>query len=167
MLPPFYPKEILGGFAMNLTGYPLSLNGETFNGFKTDFDQVLRQLLTEMEKQESEEAVITVKMTVQLKPDQARDFLANGHDAMRDITKPTFKHDISSVLQVKQKKSGSLGGDMELVWDRELHQYSLRPIDNGQTSIFNTQQAEVQNPSQNDTPQDYRYEDPDEEAGGE
>lgn len=164
---------------MNLARYPLSLNGDTFNGFKTDFDQVLRQLLIEMEKQESVEATIAVKMTVKLEPDQARDFLANGYDAMRDITKPTFKHDISSVLQVKQKKSGSLGGNMELVWDSELHQYILRPIDNGQTTIFDMQRDDHKttaalphssidaDPSPNDTPQDYQYEDPEEEAGEE
>lgn len=120
----------------DITLYPLSLNGDTFNAFKTDFDQMLRQLLTEMEKRESEEATISVKMAIKLEPDQARDYLANGYDGTRDIIKPSFKHEISTMMQVKNKKSGNLGGNMELVWDKTLHQYVMRPIDNGQVSFF-------------------------------
>lgn len=116
--------------------YPISIDGSTFSGFKQDFDQMLRQLISEMEKRESEEATITAKMTVRLKPDQARDFKANGDDAMRDIIKPMFEHKISSVMQVKAEKSGSLGGNYELVWDAEQHRYVMVEIDNGQQSLF-------------------------------
>lgn len=122
--------------------YPLSLNGDTFNTLKSDFDQQLRQLLTEMEKRESEEATISIKIAVSLQPDQARDFEANGYDAMRDIVKPSFKHEVSTVMQVKSKKSGSLGGNFELVWDRELCQYVMREIDNGQTTLFGERDEE-------------------------
>lgn len=118
------------------TTYPLSLNGDTFNALKSDYDALLRQLLTEMENRDEEEATITIKVGVKLEKDQARDFQANGYDAMRDIVKPTFKHEISTVMQIKNKKSGSLGGTMELVWDKELCQYVMRPIDNGQTDLF-------------------------------
>jgi len=119
-----------------ITVYPLSLNGDTFNAFKSDFDQLLRQLIAEMEKRESEDATISVKFQVKLAPDQARDFQANGYDGMRDIIKPSFKHEISTVMQVKNKKSGNVGGNMELVWDKKLRQYIMRPIDNGQTTFF-------------------------------
>lgn len=118
------------------TTYPLSLNGDTFNALKSDYDALLRQLLTEMENRDEEEATITIKVVVKLEKDQARDFRANGYDAMRDIVKPTFKHEISTVMQIKNKKSGSLGGTMEMVWDKELGQYVMRPIDNGQVSMF-------------------------------
>lgn len=140
-----------------VTLYPLSLNGDTFNAFKSDFDQMLRQLLTEMERRESEEATISVKMAIKLEPDQARDYLANGYDGTRDIIKPSFKHEISTMMQVKNKKSGSLGGNMEMVWDKELRQYVMRPIDNGQVSFFDgddkhtteeSQQPEVEVPEQ-------------------
>lgn len=124
--------------------YPLSLNGDTFNALKSDFDQQLRQLLTEMEKRESEEATINIKIAVSLQPDQARDFQANGYDAMRDIVKPSFKHEVSTVMQVKSKKSGSLGGNFELVWDRELCQYVMREIDNGQVTLFDKEEEAPQ-----------------------
>lgn len=116
--------------------YPLSLNGDTFNALKSDYDQMLRQTLNKMDDLKVDEATITIKVAVSLEKDQARDFQANGYDAMRDIVKPTFKHEISTMMQVKDKKSGSLGGTMELVWDQETGQYVMRPIDNGQTTLF-------------------------------
>lgn len=117
--------------------YPLSLNGDTFNGMKSDFDQLLRSLLTKMEESESEDATITVKVSVKLAPDQV-----NCGGNMRDIIKPSFKHDISTVLQVKNKKSGNVGGNMEMVWDPKGHQYIMRPIDNGQASFFDDEEVE-------------------------
>lgn len=120
--------------------FPLSLNGDTFNALKSDFDQILRQLLTEMEEWESEDADITIKVHVKREQDRARDFQANGYDAERDIIKPTFKHEVSSVMQAKNKKSGSLGGNYELVWDRDSKQYVMREIDNGQMSMFDQEE---------------------------
>ncbi len=122
--------------------YPLSLDGDTFNAFKTDFDMMLRKLLTEMEKRETEDATISIKIAVNLQKGQERDYEANGYDAMKDITKPTFKHEINTVLQVKDKKTGNLGGDMKLVWDRALCQYVLQEIDNGQMSMLNEEEQE-------------------------
>ncbi len=125
------------------TTYPLSLNGDTFNALKSDYDALLRQLLTEMENRNEEEATITIKVGVKLEKDQARDFEVHGYEAMRDIVKPTFKHEISTVMQIKNKKSGSLGGSMEMVWDKELFQYVMRPIDNGQVTLFDTEDSNV------------------------
>lgn len=124
--------------------YPLSLNGDTFNAFKSDFDQMLRKLLMEMEKWDSEEATINMKMVVNLSKDQERDYECNGYDGMKDIIKPSFKHEIGTVLQVKDKKTGSLGGNMKMVWDREKMQYVMQDIDNGQTSMFDSQDEQPQ-----------------------
>ncbi len=120
--------------------FPLSLNGDTFNALKSDFDQMLRQLLTEMDEWDSEDADITIKVHVKREKDRARDMLANGYDAERDIIKPTFKHEVSSVMQAKNKKNGSLGGNYELVWDRDAHQYIMREIENGQMSMFDQEE---------------------------
>ena len=119
--------------------YPMSLNGDTFNALKTDFDQMLRKLLSGMEKFECEEATLNIKVGVKLEKDQARDFEVHEYEAMRDIVKPTFKHEISSAMQVKDKKTGSLSGNYELVWDRESGQYVMRNIDDGQVTLFDTE----------------------------
>lgn len=130
---------------METVKYPLTLDGDTFGAFKSDFDQILNALINEMENREEEDATISIKISVSLHPDQERDFETNGYDGMKDIIKPVFKHDISSVMQVKQKKSGILGGNMKMVWDKELRHYVLQRIDNGQTSLFD-QKPEPQQP---------------------
>ena len=123
--------------------YPMSLNGDTFNALKTDFDQMLRKLLSGMEKFECEEATLNIKVGVKLEKDQARDFEVHEYEAMRDIVKPTFKHEISSAMQVKDKKTGSLSGNYELVWDRDSGQYVMRNIDDGQVTLFDTEGSNV------------------------
>lgn len=134
--------------------YPLSLNGDTFNAFKSDFDQMLRKLLLEMEKWDSEEATINMKMVVTLSKDQERDFECNGYDGMKDIIKPSFKHEIGTVLQVKDKKSGSLGGNMKMVWDREDGVYVMQDIDNGQTTLFDESGDPVEEGSNEEVSED-------------
>lgn len=109
----------------------LSLNGETFASLKSDFDAILERTLGNMTMKGADEATITIKLGVSL----TKTTVPSG-GALRDVTKPTFKHDISSVMQVKDKMSGQLSGNMELVWDADLQQYVLRPIDDGQTSMF-------------------------------
>lgn len=123
--------------------YPMSLNGDTFNALKTDFDQMLRKLLSGMEKFECEEATLNIKVGVKLEKDQARDFEVHEYEAMRDIVKPTFKHEISGAMQVKDKKTGSLSGNYELVWDRDSGQYVMRNIDDGQVTLFDTEGSNV------------------------
>lgn len=121
---------------------PLTLESDTLNAFKADFNQMLRRLLFMMEQQEAEEGTLTAKMTVTLDQDQTRDYQANGYDGTRDITKPTFKHKVGIALQFKDEKSGSLGGNYEMVWDKELNAYVMVEIDNGQTSIFDEEEKE-------------------------
>lgn len=109
----------------------LSLNGETFASLKKDFDTILERTIGNMTMKGAEDATITIKLGVSL---QKTSVPAKG--SIREVTKPTFKHDIASVMQVKDKMSGQLTGNMELVWDDDLKQYVLRPIDDGQTSLF-------------------------------
>lgn len=114
----------------------LTMESEAFNGLKTDFNQVLRRTLTNMERKESEQAELTVKLKISLEKDTAPDFREVKYRAERDIVRPTFTHKISSVMQIKCEKSGVLSGDYELIWDEESGDYIMRPIDNGQLSIF-------------------------------
>lgn len=120
----------------------LTLESDTLNAFKTDFNQMLRKLLRTMEEQEAEEGTLNAKITVKLKQDQTRDFQTNGYDGMRDIVKPTFDHKVGITLQFKDEKSGSLGGNYEMVWDKDLMAYVMVEINNGQTSMFDNEKEE-------------------------
>ena len=114
---------------------PLSLKeGDTFNALCSDFDQILRSTLQGMEETEQDVAEINVKVKITLTADSAPDFEVRDHT--RSITKPKFDHTVSSIIQHKEKKTGTLAGNYELVWDRETCRYAMRPIDNGQVSMF-------------------------------
>lgn len=77
-----------------------------------------------------------VKLSIHLENIQVPDSNVLEYEAMRDVINPCFKHEISSVMQVKDKKSGFLLGKYELIWDNEIGQYVIQNIDDGQTTIF-------------------------------
>ena len=93
----------------------LSLKSDTFAALKEDFDSVLLRTIGNMEMKNADNAT---------------------------ITRPSFKHDISSVMQVKDRKSGALTGDYELVY--EDGKYAMRRIDDGQTSLYDGEVEHVE-----------------------
>lgn len=56
------------------------------------------------------------------------------------VMKPSFSHEISTEIKVKDKTTGNLSGNRKLVWDEELMEYVMKDIDDGQTSLFDTAQ---------------------------
>ena len=88
----------------------LSLKSDTFSALKEDFDSILAKTIGNMEMKGAEDATITLKLGVSLEKSSI-----SGPNGIQDITKPSFKHDISSVMQVKDKKSGALTGDFIMV----------------------------------------------------
>lgn len=163
----------------------LTMESEAFTALKSDFNQVLRRTLTNMERKESEQAELTLKLKISLEKDTAPDFREVRYRAERDIVRPTFTHKISSVMQIKCEKSGILSGDYELVWDADSGDYIMRPIDNGQLSLLDEEgkikepllleagasaeviEAECSEVDIDDIEADgYRYEEPDLEGEG-
>lgn len=110
---------------------PLSLTSDIFAGMKYDFDLVLERTIENMEMKGADEATITLKLVISTE----KEFIGDPGD-MREITRPTFKHDVSSVLQVKDKISGSLTGDFALVWDAGEGRYVMQAISDGQVTMF-------------------------------
>lgn len=108
----------------------LSLNGDTFEILKEQFDKILNRTVGNMEMKGADDAVITLKLSVSLE----KSSVTVGDD-IKEVTKPTFKHDISSVMQVKDKVSGQTTDDYALVWDENENKYVLRKIENGQMSF--------------------------------
>ncbi len=74
-------------------------------------------------------------MKVSLTEDSAPDFTVAGGQQTRSITKPKFDHEVSAVIQRKDKRTGSLSGDFELVRDGNGG-YVMRHIDDGQYDLF-------------------------------
>lgn len=115
---------------------PLSLKSDTFGALHSDFDQVLRSTLTGMDETGQDVAEINIKVKITLTDDSAPDYSVAGGQQTREITKPKFEHTVSAVIQRKEKRTGTLAGNYELVWDRETCRYVMRPIDNGQIDLF-------------------------------
>lgn len=109
----------------------LTLKSDTFSALKEDFDSILARTIGNMQMKGAEDATITLKLSVSLENTNA---VIRGEN--EDITRPSFKHDISSVMQVKDKKSGALTGDYQLVWDDDEGKYVMKRIDNGQMTLF-------------------------------
>lgn len=148
----------------------LSLSSDTFQALKEDFDSILSRTIGNMEMKNAGSATITVKLGIDLE----KELVVSG-GVSHEVTKPTFKHDISSVMQVKDKKSGALSGDYQLVWNSEEGKYIMRRIDDGQTSMFDEGEpiepdcVEVREDNllpqavQNDDGVGYEYDTPEEE----
>ena len=111
----------------------LSLNEETFSTLKKDFDTILNRTLGNMEMKGATDAVITLKLTVGL---DERSFSVG--EGIQKYKKPTFKHEINSVMQIKDKMTGQLSGEYAMVWDEDEKRFVLRHFDGNQTSIFDS-----------------------------
>lgn len=114
---------------------PLSLKSDTFSSLSSDFDGMLRQLLQGMVDTGESAGTINIKVKVTLTEDSAPDFTVAGGQQTRSITKPKFDHEVSAVIQRKDKRTGSLSGDFELVRDGNGG-YVMRHIDDGQCNLF-------------------------------
>ena len=116
---------------MQTTDLNLSLRGDTFSAMKSDFDDILGRTIGNMEMKGANVAVVTIKLDIELEKTGR-----NTPSGYADVVVPKFKHNISSVMQVKDKVSGQLSGDYQLVWDEETKKYVMREIDIGQESLF-------------------------------
>lgn len=119
----------------------LSLNEDTFESLKKDFDTILNRTIGNMEMRGASDAVITMKLTVSL--DKRSMDMGDG---IQEFKKPTFKHEVSSVMQIKDKATGQLGGDYAMVWDEKEERFVLRQFTGGQTSIFDEDYETVEEP---------------------
>ena len=114
----------------------LSLKSDTFNTLKEDFDAVLGRTIGNMQMRGAETATITLKLSISISKENCRDWNSDDEGAMRQFQRPSFGHEISSVMQVKDKVKGALTGDTELVYDMDTDEWVLRKLENAQRSIF-------------------------------
>ena len=115
----------------------LSLDSEAFNGFKSDFRQLLNSTLNTMQQKDVETASITAKLEISLQPCANPNLGAPDSVGEREIIMPMFKHKVTASMQLKAEKAGFLGGsDYELLWDRTSGNYVMVPIADNQSSLF-------------------------------
>lgn len=123
----------------NMNYEELTLDGEVFENARANFDLLFQRLLKNMEKNNSDEGSITLKVDLQM----VEDFVPDDNGDSQKILKPIIKHKITTAVPVKDSFDGKKDTGMNLVWDDELKRYVLKYISiGGQRSIFDSDYEE-------------------------
>lgn len=111
----------------------LSLDSLELSNLRLDVDMMLRRMIHLMESHESDEGIMNIKVEVKFIKQYAEPD-ANGECEEMNI--PVFKHDITTQLQVKEKKSGCATSQKKLVFNKAEGDYYFVPVDENQKSMF-------------------------------
>ena len=111
----------------------LSIDNDTFSEMKKDFDSILRGTIRNMELRSTSAATITMKLDITLVKTYVE---GEDGEERHAVIRPLFDHDISSVMQVRDKKKGTMTAERELLWDDYTKEYVLRELENSQLSMF-------------------------------
>lgn len=131
----------------------LDFESDTFAEIKRDMTFVLQRLLANMQEKGSTEASMALKIDVSLVNEFIPNYDKNIEGESRQISKPKFKHKVTSAVQIKDEKSGNMDTEMELVYDEDSGEYVMKPVANtSQRTIFDEDfqdnMAEKENPEE-------------------
>lgn len=111
----------------------LTLESDIFAQARENFDVLLQRLFRSMQKNNSDEGSITMKVDLEM----SKDWVPDGEGGSVEINKPVLKHKVSIAVPVKSHLDSKKDTGMNLVWDEELKRYVLKYINaGGQRSIF-------------------------------
>lgn len=106
--------------------FVLSIDSDTFNLFKNDFDMMLNRLIAAMEMRNAVDSTITIKFDIELEKQQVTD--KNG-DLLKEYVAPHIHHKIDTVIKSKSTIDGSVGGNQyELFYDAAEGKYAMRTL---------------------------------------
>ena len=117
----------------------LDFDSDTFEDMKHDMNFVLQRLLGNMIEKQSNEGSMTIKIDVTMVKEFIPNYDPNIKGESREISKPQFKHKVTSAVKITDEKGGNLNNEMEMVIDEETGCYVLQPIANTQQrTIFDS-----------------------------
>ena len=124
---------------MNDFDKKLDFDSNTFENMKHDMNFVLQRLLGNMIEKQSNEGSMTIKIDVTMVKEFIPNYDPNIKGESREISKPQFKHKVTSAVKITDEKGGNLNNEMEMVMDEETGCYVLQPIANTrQRTIFDS-----------------------------
>ena len=124
---------------MNDFDKKLDFDSNTFENMKHDMNFVLQRLLGNMIEKQSNEGSMTIKIDVTMVKEFIPNYDPNIKGESREISKPQFKHKVTSAVKITDEKGGNLNNEMEMVMDEETGCYVLQPIANTQQrTIFDS-----------------------------
>ena len=90
-----------------------------------------------MQEKGATEGSMTLKVDISLTNEYIPNYDPEVEGESREISKPKFKHKVTSAVQIKDEKSGNLDTEMELTFDEESGEYVMQPVANTeQRTIF-------------------------------
>lgn len=111
----------------------MRIGSDVFATARENFDLLMQRLFRSMEKNNSDEGSITLKVDLQMK----HDWVPDGEGGSIEINKPVIKHKVSIAVPVKDSMDSNKDTGMNLVWDEDLKRYVLKYInEGGQQSLF-------------------------------
>lgn len=111
----------------------MKIESDVFTTARENFDLLMQRLFASMEKNNSDEGSITLKVDLQMK----QDWVPNGEGGSVEVNKPVIKRKVTIAVPVKDSMDSKKDTGMNLVWDEELNRYVLRYInEGGQRSVF-------------------------------
>lgn len=111
----------------------MKIESDVFTTARENFDLLMQRLFASMEKNNSDEGSITLKVDLQMK----QDWVPNGEGGSVEVNKPAIKHKVTISVPVSDSMSSKKDTGMNLVWDEELNRYVLRYTnEGGQRSVF-------------------------------
>lgn len=117
----------------------LDFDSDTFEEMKRDMNFVLQRLIGNMQEKGTNEGSMTLKIDVTMVREYIPNYDPDIGGETREISKPQFKHKVTSAVKINDEKSGTFNNEMELVIDEDTGVYKLMPIANtSQRSIFDS-----------------------------
>ncbi|MBQ7646992.1 MAG: hypothetical protein IJS94_06970, partial [Clostridia bacterium] len=113
---------------------PLIVEGEAFNDYRTDLNELLQQTVARMLAKKTTAAEISTKISIDLTDQMIPDEIT-GELKAGNISKVKYK--ISAKMTVKDERGGRAGEnkEYEMRWDQKTGCYALAEI-NSQTTLF-------------------------------
>lgn len=117
----------------------LDLDSDTLGNAKRDVNFVLQKLIGNMVEKGSTNGSLTLKIDVSFTQEYIPNYDPKVEGERRKINKLSFKHKVTSTVQIKDEKAGSMDTEMELAFDEDSGEYVLQPVANtAQKSIFDS-----------------------------
>lgn len=121
----------------------LDFDSDTLGNVKRDMNFVLQRLIGNMMEKGSTNGSLTLKIDVSFTQEYIPNYDPKVEGESRKINKPSFKHKVTSTVQITDKKDSNMDTEMELAFDEDSGEYVLQPVANtAQKSIFDSDYEE-------------------------
>lgn len=117
----------------------IDFDSDTFGDMKQDMNFILQRLLDTMQEKGATEGSMTLKIDVTMVKEFIPNYDPDVKGESREVSKPQFKHKVTSAVKINDDKSGTFNNEMEMVMDEDTGCFKLIPIANTQQrTIFDS-----------------------------